>query len=234
MYELSNQHIASWRREKDVFVPNAIDIGCPYCNRFVSFAVPAWHPAAQNTRIAPVRCPGCNAVSTFFLTNHVGRAGTLDDDERLFIDRNPSGKASITEILDNEEIKDALKRAYISTINVFNLGEWSATAVLARRLLEGITKSILDEKHQSLPLAKQIELLPTVKDLNAPITTIADAIRKGGNLGAHFDLEKEPSHEVAELMVELVEELIEYFFVLPERIQKLHETIENLGKDESA
>jgi hypothetical protein len=31
----------------------------------------------------------------------------------------------------------------------------------------------------------------------------ADAIRKGGNLGAHFDLEKEPNEETATLMIEL-------------------------------
>jgi len=234
MYELSNQHIANWRKENGVFVPNAIDVGCPHCTRLVSFAVPTWHQAVQNIRIAPVRCPGCNDLSIFFLINYRGQVGTLADGERLFIDRNPSGKVPMPEILDNEEIGDALKRAYSSTITVFNSGEWNATAVLTRRLLEGITKSLLEEKQQSLPLAKQIELLPTVKDLNAPITTIADAIRKGGNLGAHFDLEKEPNREVAELMVELAEELIEYFFVLPERIQQLHETIEKLGKHESA
>ena len=59
--------------------------------------------------------------------------------------------------------------------------------------------------------------------------TIANAIRKGGNLGAHFDLEKEPDEKVAALMLELAEELLEYFFVLPERIEHLHETIERLG-----
>ncbi len=228
MYELLNQQIAGWRQEDKIFVPNSIDLKCPECSRLVSFAVPKWHPGPQNMRVGPVRCPGCQSLSVFLLTNYHGKSRTLGENEKLYVDRKPSGRKAVSEIVDSQDMGDSLQRAYLSAVNVYNASEWNATAVLTRRLLEGVTKSFLDEKDQRLILAKQVEKLPSVKDLNQPIITIADAIRKGGNLGAHFDLEKEANQETAELMLELAEELLEYFYVLPERIQKLHETIEKL------
>ena len=59
----------------------------------------------------------------------------------------------------------------------------------------------------------------------------ARPVRKGGNLGAHFDLEKEPNEETATLMIELLEYLIEYLFVLPKRIDKIHGTIDGLANN---
>lgn len=59
---------------------------------------------------------------------------------------------------------------------------------------------------------------------------LADAIRKGGNLGAHFDLEKEPSEDISKLMVDMLDYLIEYIYILPNRIQSLHDKIESLSK----
>jgi hypothetical protein len=61
--------------------------------------------------------------------------------------------------------------------------------------------------------------------------TLADAIRKGGNLGAHFDSEKEPNDEIAGLMVDVLDYLIEYLFILPNRIKNLHEKIESISND---
>ncbi len=229
MYRLSNDQIPRWKKEASVFLPSSIDSQCPECGRLVSFATAKWSPAPQNTRIAVVRCPACQTPAMFFLLNHKGEAGTLGSGEQLYIHAKPPGREALPEIVDGEGLDDPLKRAYVSAVNVFNTQEWGATAVLTRRLLEGVTKSLLPPEYQSLPLAKQVAKLPETKDLSEPILKIADAIRKGGNLGAHFDLEAEPTQEVSQLMLDLAEELIEYFFVLPARIEELHDKIEDLN-----
>lgn len=138
-------------------------------------------------------------------------------------------RVPISDVIESSELSTPLKRAYKSAVNVVNAAEWSASAVLCRRLLEGVTKAVLPEDEQKLPLAKQLLELPKHRDLAKPILELADAVRKGGNLGAHFDLEKEPDREVGTLMLELCEDLLQYLFVLPTRIQNLHERIERLG-----
>jgi len=136
------------------------------------------------------------------------------------------------EVLEHVDLSDGLKNAYRSTINVVNQGEWNASAVLCRRLLEGITKAALPPEAQKGSLAKQLEELPRHKDLAQPLVDLAHAIRLGGNLGAHFDLEREPDEHVATLMLELCEDLLQYLFVLPQRIQELQTKIEKLAPPE--
>lgn len=59
-----------------------------------------------------------------------------------------------------------------------------------------------------------------------PLGKLAHAIRDGGNLGAHFDMEKEPTEEMAKHMVELLNYLISYLYVLPKEIEKLEQSLQ--------
>ena len=76
---------------------------------------------------------------------------------------------------------------------------------------------------------KRLTELPKHLDLQKPILTLADALRKGGNLGAHFDLEKTPDKKIASQMLDLLDYLIEYIYILPNRIDGLHNEIEDLN-----
>ena len=144
----------------------------------------------------------------------------------------PAGsvRTPLLEVLENTELSGPLKSAYTSTINVVNAKEWNAAAVMCRRLLEGIAKTALLLELQKHSLSKQLGELPKHRDLSKPILELADAVRKGGNLGAHFDLEKEPDEHVATLMLELCEDLLQYLFTLPLRIAELHSKIEGLAR----
>jgi hypothetical protein len=77
-------------------------------------------------------------------------------------------------------------------------------------------------------LAKLIEFAKSEVDLAAPLSALSHAIRDGGNLGAHFDMEKEPNETLARQMVELLAYLISYLYVLPKEIEKLEQS---LGRD---
>ena len=103
--------------------------------------------------------------------------------------------------------------------------ETTATAVCCRRTLEGLFKYLLNTPNSQKPLAKLIEDAPAQLDLAKPLTNLSHAIRTGGNLGAHFSLDKEPSKEMAKSMVELLDYIISYLYVLPEEIEKLDKTL---------
>jgi hypothetical protein len=96
----------------------------------------------------------------------------------------------------------------------------------ARRTLEGIFKYLVPEEKRGMPLAKLIEQVRDGEDLAKPLALLSTAIKDGGNLGAHFDMEREPDQELARQMVELLDYLIPYLYVLPNEIKKLERKLD--------
>jgi hypothetical protein len=126
------------------------------------------------------------------------------------------------------DFPEALRRSFVSTIDAFNSKNYAATAVCGRRTLEGIFKYLVSQEKRNTNLAKLIELATDEVDLAAPLKILSHAIRDGGNLGAHFDMEKEPTEPLARQMVQLLDYLISYLYVLPKEIKKLEQS---LGRD---
>lgn len=78
-----------------------------------------------------------------------------------------------------------------------------------------------------------MEVLSSHVELQQPLLTLAHAIRVGGNLGAHFDLEREPDDRLSRFAVDMLDYIIEYLYVLPRRIEQLHTHIEELPSKNS-
>lgn len=230
MYHISDNFVANWIRKNNFELPAVIDISCPFCSRHVAFSL-NWGNPNEKLINTNTRCTACQknviAVLVDFKKDNYLRG-------KLYIYPSPKLRQPIDGIEEIKTFSKGLENAYQSAINVFNVREWTASAVLCRRLLEGIAKTLLPEDEQKKPLHKQIQSFPAHRDLNQPILTIADAIRLGGNLGAHFDWEKEPNEETATLMLELLDYLIEYLFVLPERVERLHAAIDGLGDQKTS
>jgi hypothetical protein len=215
---------------QSISLPSSVDWFCPHCHRNVNFKM-NW---SISSNINPVlfctsTCSGCRKTSIFIYVGFIESEITPKEGE-LFIYPEPHTRTPLSGIFDSEKFNDGLKRSYESAINVYNVGEWTATAVLCRRLLEGISMEILPEEKKKMALARQLQELPNHIDLQKPLLTLADALRKGGNLGAHFDLEKTPDENIATLMMDLLDYLIEYIYILPSRIDDLHNTINKLSK----
>ena len=135
----------------------------------------------------------------------------------------PGGWHKAIELTDN--IPDRLQRAFTSTVESFNAKNYYATAVGCRRTLEGIFKYRLPAENQGNNLHNLIEQVRSSQDLAEPLNKLSHAIREGGNLGAHFDEELEPDHELARHMVELLEYFISYLYILPQKIADLDEVL---------
>jgi hypothetical protein len=116
-----------------------------------------------------------------------------------------------------------LQRAYQQTLDASNAGIWSATATLCRRTLEGIMANLVPKAKRDESLAQQLKRLSSSIDLGKPLVTLSDALRQNGNLGAHFDSEKEPDRETVAAMLDLLDYLLEYLYTLPAMINELDE-----------
>lgn len=124
-------------------------------------------------------------------------------------------------------VPEPLRESLHDTIRAFNAQIYGAAATSGRRTLEGIFKYMLPEKERNQKLFELIRAAEDRIDFKEPLTRLADAIRSGGNLGAHFDEAKKPEVEMARQMVELLNYLIEYLYVLPEQIKELERSIES-------
>lgn len=227
MKEIDNSFIASMTSQNGYRLPTGVDINCPYCKSKVTFEL-KWNTPRRNTMHTNSRCPNCSKKPQFLILNlrKSKKEENLKGD--FFIHPSPKIREPLDGINLGDGFNEALERSYESTLSVYNHGQWNATAVSVRRTLEGITKDLLPEEKQKEFLAKQIEALPDHIDLTDPIITLARNLKQGGNIGAHFDLERETNEPLASSMVDLLDYLIEYLFVLPHKIKELEERIEDL------
>jgi hypothetical protein len=120
----------------------------------------------------------------------------------------------------SELLPEGLRRAYNEAIQVYNARVWSATTTLCRRTLEGMVMHLTGQQGAGRPLAHMLRELPSKVDLGRPITSLADSVRLGGNMGAHFDMDAEPDEELARTMLDLLEYLLEYFYTIPRLIEQ--------------
>lgn len=225
MYPIALEFVAQWQQVNNKWIPQSIDIHCPFCGRQVTFTLTDFNlDGKRNTMAASSQCPGCHQQVRFWVIDPKPYGDTQGREcQSLCIYPKPTLNRNPMAGMD--KIPTEIGRAYASTVNVYNAGEWTATAVLCRRVLEGIAKNLLPEEKQKKPLAQQLTDLTTEVDLAKPLTSLADAIRKGGNLGAHFDLEREPDETTASQMVDLLEYLMEYLYVLPADVDSLHKIV---------
>lgn len=208
-------------------IVQSVDYNCPNCSRLVNFplgwSIPQGQPLCLITKS---RCSGCGEFSKFIFIDYESPKG--NEMGNLYIHPDPDRRDSIFDFDQiKSKYKDELKLTYESTLNVFNSGEWNGTTVLARRLLEGITYDILPEDVKSTNLSKRLSEIPNHVDLQKPIVTLNEALRKSGNLGAHFDAQKKSNKKIATQMLNLLDYLIEYIYILPNRIEELHSEIKS-------
>jgi hypothetical protein len=171
-------------------------------------------------------CPACAGQSSIFCLYE-----DRSHPQKIFVHPPGGERRQPREFADT--VPEALKRAYASTVQSLGDGNYVATAVGSRRTLEGIFKYALPAGQKFQGLANAIKTVTETKDLTAPLRMLSHAIRQGGNLGAHFDEEREPTAEQAQQMVDLLEYLIDYLYTLPENISRLERAL-SVTPEESA
>ncbi len=224
MHLIPKQFIANYGTTNNMKIPVAVDYLCPFCNRSISFTSFRWSTVTANTLATGYcRCPACADVATFIFIEVPSKRKRKNHE--LYIYPAPKRKIPLEGAEESENLSSVLLREYLSAINVYNTNEWNATAVICRRLLEGITNTLLPKELHVKSLFQKLKLLPKHQNLGEPIIKLSDAIRLGGNKGAHFDPNQEPNEKTASLMLELSEYLLEYLFIIPQKVEHFHDTI---------
>ena len=221
MQYIDHDLVNHWGQTPRLKYAQSISTFCPFCFEQVNFnsSQNVLEDTSRKTVSTSGACPACRNT-VFFWTISVS-----DNETEVFMFPVCEGYRKI--LFKNNHLPDALQRAYESTVQAFNSKNYTATAVCCRRTLEGIFKYRLPDEDKGLSLARAIDKIKESEDLAKPLNNLSHAIRHGGNLGAHFDMEKEPDAEMSEAMVDLLEYLIEYLYTLPSQIERLDNVLGN-------
>lgn len=201
---------------------------CPHCGHGAWFeSDPPLTKADLHSAPRSERCP-CGGAIWFYVIKPPQR----DSGGWLFIDppapASSEHRVEVSEAL--ESLAPALGEAYEEAIGTLLSGFPSAAVTEARRTLDGLVKHLLQDAGHALPdqpvLTHLLRELPEKIDLGRPLQESALAIRDGGNLGAHFDMKAKASPDLAQEAVKLVEALVDYLLLLPERVSRLRRLLE--------
>jgi len=207
----------------------SISAVCPFCIEKVIFSLGSFQEDTNRNWVsASAICPGCGRAVHFLTAVSLTDSQGNPPEETLQYFMFPGTTSGYAYPSLPDTVPAPLQRSLISTIDSLNARNFPATAVGARRTLEGIFKYLVESGSRTKNLYQLIDQVKNNHDLAAPLETLSHAIRTGGNLGAHFDDENEPTEEMAGKMVELLDYLISYLYVLPSKITGLEKS---LGKE---
>lgn len=223
---IDEKKIKSWGVSGGFKVATSISAQCPFCAEKVIFALRSHTNDANSSSVASTGiCPGCSRAVFFWTikstTDSDGNVRHREYDVFMY----PASEFGYPHPKLPSEVPEPLQKALFSTIDSLNSQNFPATAVGARRTLEGIFKYRVEESKRNKSLFQLIDEVKNNVDLAAPLESLSHAIRAGGNLGAHFDAEHEPSEAQAKQMVELLDYLISYLYVLPSQITDLEKSL---------
>lgn len=233
MHKLPLSSVPQWCNVYGKWAPTSVDTLCPHCSRMVNLPLDGWNDdGARKTLSATGRCPACSKTSDFWIIMPGdARDSSQRGCEALCI--YPAPRMKREPIVGLDKLNPALARAYISCLEAYNAGLWTPCAASCRRALEGLVLGLLGDEAGKAPLYQQLKQLPSKVNLADPVLLLIDNLRKGGNIAAHFDLEREPDQHVAEAMIDLLDYFFEYVYVWRERASSLETRIEALGKNET-
>lgn len=213
----------------NIIVPLAVDYICPHCDRPLHFKL-GWTGTPQLTYVCNARCSGCKENPLFVYVVPPGEAKGRRSGE-LFIYPKSKRRRPYSAIDYLPDLSTHIREEYLSAVRIFNLQEWIPASVMCRRILEGLLHELLPTTEHKKTLHQQVLSIDQHRDLKKPIKDIADVLRIAGNRGAHFDPESRPTRESLELMLDLIDYLLEYFFVLPNKTTNLRLQVTKLSAD---
>ncbi|MGG2093336.1 hypothetical protein AB1283_11570 [Bacillus sp. S13(2024)] len=213
-----------------VKVPKNVRSQCPKCDKSSEFTLKTnFYQVTKRGLFAEGLCFECQKTSEFVIMFN-DHPDQINKEVEVYIYSPSDLRDPLDQLERNKHIPIDLVRAYRSTLNVSQSKDNSATAVLSKQVLESVLKHFLGEKSNGQSLSQQFEQLPKNIDLTKPIQDVGNLVHPESPFYGMLELKQEIDDESVTLLTELLEVLIEYLFVLPEKIESVHDKIEQKFK----
>ncbi len=220
MQKLDIDKIRRWTSNNRATFPAAVSALCPHCMSLVTFSLS--YPNFDTKRLSINHsglCPACDELVHFTTQNDENQTVTA-------VYMFPECTDFRERIYSEDQLPAPLYRAYKSIISSLNTNNFSSTATSCARALELCLRNLDNDAPENANLEDLINNAVSNTNLIGPLNSLSLLVRPGGHLRRYFDMELEPDRERATAMVELVEDLISYLFVLPKEIEALEKKLE--------
>ncbi len=206
-------------------LPASVQCKCPKCSRTSLFTIKVnYNQTCKSSILSHGVCSSCKEESVFIMI--LNQMEQVNEENVLYIYDPNSAKELLTHLENIKDIPADLTMAYRSALNVSEFKDSVATVVMSKRVLESILKNFLGEEIKGQNPSKQFEQLQKHDDFARPLQFLSQLAQPGSIFYQMLDLEKEIDQEMAALLMELLESLIEYLFILPNKIELLQSKLE--------
>ncbi|ALC92344.1 hypothetical protein AM500_23155 [Bacillus sp. FJAT-18017] len=216
MRRIRKSSIISYSHYGHSKVPNNIQTACPKCGKTSNFSIKANYQAGKNGFLTEGSCSSCKKESTFsMILKDV--PDDIGSDIDVYIYDPRSSKQPINQLDKLPDIPPDLVRAYRSALNIYQWKDNAATAVMSKRVIESIFKHFAGGNGE--PISGQTERILENLDLVKPIRYLDQLLHPDNPFYQILELEKDLDDETAAYLMDLLESLIDYLFVLPGNIE---------------
>lgn len=232
MKEIELENVKRWiTTSNKMSHPVSINSICPGCHMNVVFATKRRHYDAQRDTLAfSSECPACNLTTHFWMT-HMTALTDDSDTEQAGLYMLP---ASADTRLDLSAISDILPDSTLqycsSTQDVYQSGNFTATRVMVKSTLDAIFTGFLPPGNSHTTLFKTVQDSMPSMQLDDPLMKLAASLRKGEPLDLLLGNPEPASPETAEALMQLVEKLVNFLYVIPGEFHRLDQQLTELSK----
>lgn len=221
MFFVPDAWVFEWQKHTEGMVPASVRIRCPHCRQTIGFST-SWVGDANAAVCTSVsKCVLCRKQVVFTFIKSDGEL-VSNKRGRLYAYPSPEIRSPIPEVDHLTAFSNKLARDYTSALRALNLDEWTPTVASCRRALDELVHMLIPQDAAVMTLASDAS---TDSGLEQIFHKWGDMLQHIRRLTESDLAESEIDREHATRMLDLVESLMQSFFILPLEVDTLLERI---------
>lgn len=228
--QIPNDSIKKWAYSSSNKLSHPVSVAavCPECSLNVVFNTKRrLYDPNRDTSSCSSDCPACNATVHFWVVDMVAHA-RQDGEGQPGVYMLPAPHEYM-EMSDHEDtIPDSVLQYCKTAQDIYFSGNLMATNVLIKTALETVFSDFLPVGNSRGDLSKMIRDSISSINHNEPLAALTASTRKDGDLYTLFQRHHGTDQETADAMIQLLETLITYLYVIPAQFKELEARIADI------
>ena len=221
--QIPNESIKKWAyaNGKKLSHPVSVAAVCPGCSLHVVFSTKRrMYDANRDTSSCSAECPSCSQLVHFWIVDLVGHA-LQDGKSEPGVYMLPAPHAHMDMSEHNSLISSSVLQYCKTAQEIYFSGNLMATNVMIKTALETVFDDFLPLGNSRGDLPSMIRDSISSINHSEPLAKLCASTTKQGDLHALFQNHHGTTKETADAMMQLLETLVTYLYVLPARFDEL-------------